>query len=156
MRSLWSACLTKIIAYTDGSASPNPGPGGWAALLIHPDGREEALTGASPATTNNVMELSAAIAALKAVPPGGEIEMVTDSEYLKNGITSWIKGWLKNGWKTAAGKPVLNRPLWETLHELNLARKVSWRWTKAHVGTHYNERVDQLANQARVSQRDRS
>lgn len=143
--------MTTIIAYTDGSASPNPGPGGYAALLIHPDGREEPLTGALPHTTNNIMELSAAIAALEAVPPGTAIEMVTDSEYLKNGITTWIKGWLRNGWKTAAKKPVLNRELWERLHALNTTRAVTWRWTRAHVGTHYNERVDQLANQARLA-----
>lgn len=144
--------MSKITAYTDGSASPNPGPGGFAALLLHPDGREEAVTGASPQTTNNIMELSAAIAALRAIPAGSEIEMVTDSQYLRNGITSWIKGWKRNGWKTAAGKPVLNRELWEALHELNTTRKVTWRWTRAHVGTDYNERADQLANQARRSQ----
>lgn len=144
--------MSKIIAYTDGSASPNPGPGGYAALLLHPDGREEAVTGASPQTTNNIMELSAAIAALRAIPDGEMIEMVTDSQYLRNGITSWIKGWQRNGWKTSAGKPVLNRELWEALHLLNQSRRVTWRWTRAHVGTEYNERVDQLANQARRSQ----
>lgn len=140
----------RIIIYTDGSAAPNPGPGGYAALLIYPDGREEVLSGSQRHTTNNIMELTAAISALERLDPALPVGIVTDSEYLKKGITEWLLSWEKRNWKTAAGKPVLNRTLWMRLRELTRDRDVEWRWTRAHTGADsYNERVHQLANQAR-------
>lgn len=139
-----------IIIYSDGSCSPNPGPGGYAALLIYPDGTEREIVGSARQTTNNQMELTAAVRALTALEAPSTVEFYTDSEYLKKGITEWMKGWVKKGWKTAAGKPVLNRELWEQLHAATLRHKINWQWTKAHVGTERNERVDRLANEARV------
>ncbi|MFQ3567205.1 MAG: ribonuclease HI [Aggregatilineales bacterium] len=140
----------RIIIYTDGSAAPNPGPGGYAALLLFPDGQEEVLSGSQRYTTNNIMELTAAISALERLDPALPVEIVTDSEYLKKGITEWLPNWEKRNWKTAAGKPVLNRELWMRLRELTRNRDIQWRWTRAHTGVDtHNERVDRIANQAR-------
>lgn len=148
--------MAKIIAYTDGSCKPNPGAGGYAALLLYADGREVVKTGYSPTSTNNIMELTAAITALELASADDDIEMVTDSEYLKKGITEWVPVWKRKGWKTAAGKAVLNRELWTQLDALYKARRVTWQWTRAHVGTVHNERVDRLANEARMARQGTS
>lgn len=140
----------KVIIYSDGGAKPNPGPGGWAALLIYGEHQSE-LSGGEAQTTNNQMELTAAIKALEALTRPCEVEFYTDSQYLRQGITDWIKGWRKNGWKTAAKKPVLNQELWIRLDELNQKHHVSWHWTRGHAGDRFNERVDQLATEARLS-----
>lgn len=140
----------KVIIYSDGGAKPNPGPGGWAALLIYGEHQSE-LSGGEAQTTNNQMELTAAIKALEALTRPCEVEFYTDSQYLRQGITDWIKGWRKNGWKTAAKKPVLNQELWIRLDELNQKHTVTWHWTRGHAGDRFNERVDQLATEARLS-----
>ena len=136
------------LIYTDGSCLINPnGPGGWAAVVIEQKkggGRE--LSGGDPSTTNNRMELTAAVQALSAVPVGATVILCTDSQYMKNGFTkNWLKGWKKNGWKTSKGTPVLNQDLWRELDELYWQRHVEFRWVKGHVGIKYNERCDKLA-----------
>ncbi len=133
-----------VIIYTDGACSGNPGPGGWAAALKF-NGKEKQLSGGSAKTTNNRMELTAAIEALKALKRSCRVTLYTDSKYLKNGIESWIHNWKKNGWKTAAKKPVLNEDLWRELDKLAAEHKVSWQWVKGHTGDKYNELVDTLA-----------
>ena len=133
-----------IIAYTDGACSGNPGPGGWGVVLIEGDKRTE-LKGGERATTNNRMELLAAMKALETAPDGAPVTLYTDSQYVKNGVTVWIKGWKKNGWKTASKKPVKNQDLWVELDELANARPVDWRWVKGHAGHPENERADALA-----------
>ncbi|WOI53748.1 ribonuclease HI [Parvularcula sp. LCG005] len=133
-----------ITMYTDGACSGNPGPGGWGALIIDGD-KERRLKGGEPATTNNRMELMAAIRALSDVPPGTAVTLVTDSQYVKNGLTSWIHGWKRNGWKTASRQPVKNKDLWIELDEACAARAVSWKWVKGHAGDPGNEEADALA-----------
>lgn len=133
-----------IKAYTDGACSGNPGPGGWGVLLIR-DGEEKELCGGESETTNNRMELLAAIRALEEIAPGTEIAITTDSQYVKNGVETWIHGWKRNGWKTAAKKPVKNKDLWVTLDDLASARKVKWAWVKGHAGHDGNEAADALA-----------
>lgn len=133
-----------VTAYTDGACSGNPGPGGWGALLVW-NGRERELSGGEAMTTNNRMELMAAIGALEALKRPLRIEIVTDSEYLKNGITGWINRWRKNGWRTADGKPVKNVELWQRLDALVARHTVSWRWVRGHAGHAENERADALA-----------
>jgi len=133
-----------IIAYTDGACSGNPGPGGWGVLLIDGERKRE-LNGGERETTNNRMELQAAIEALRATPAGSAVTIYTDSQYVKNGLTDWIKGWKKNGWKTAAKKPVKNEDLWVVLDDLAAARSVVWKWVKGHAGDPGNERADALA-----------
>lgn len=129
-----------IEIYTDGACKGNPGPGGWGALV---DGRE--ICGGENHTTNNQMELKAAIEGLRATDAGAVVRLSVDSQYVKNGITSWIKGWKRNGWKTRAGQPVKNRDLWVQLdHECSL-RKVHWVWVKGHDGNDGNEIADRLA-----------
>ena len=135
-----------IIAYTDGACSGNPGPGGWGVVLIEGDKRTE-LKGGERATTNNRMELLAAMKALETAPDGAPVTLYTDSQYVKNGVTVWIKGWKKNGWKTASKKPVKNQDLWVELDELANARPVDWRWVKGHAGHPENERADTLARE---------
>ncbi|MEO1542379.1 MAG: ribonuclease HI, partial [Pseudomonadota bacterium] len=130
----------------DGACSGNPGPGGWGALLIRGDAREE-LNGGEANTTNNRMELLGAISALKAAPVGEVIELHTDSQYVKNGITQWIHNWKKNNWKTAAKKPVKNAELWRELDDLAQAHTMSWHWVKGHAGHPENERADELARE---------
>lgn len=137
-----------IIIYTDGGCSGNPGPGGWGAVIIA-DGNEKRLSGGEKLTTNNKMELTAAISALTEIAGNGRlknrgIRLYSDSQYVKNGITSWIENWKKNGWKTAAKKPVLNRELWQKLDSLNSTLSVSWNWVKGHAGITYNEICDSL------------
>jgi ribonuclease HI len=139
----------KVIIFTDGGAKPNPGVGGWAALLIWGEYQKE-ISGGEKNTSNNRMELTAAIQALEALSRPVSVEFYTDSEYLKNGITSWIRGWQRNGWKTAKGDPVLNQDLWMKLHDLTQKHKIDWRWTRGHAGDANNERVDKLATEARM------
>jgi ribonuclease HI len=142
--------MAKLIAYTDGACSGNPGPGGWGALMQARDGdtivKQRELKGGEPATTNNRMELLAAINALESLTRTTEITIVTDSNYVKNGITSWIFGWKKNGWKNAAKKPVANAELWKRLDVVNAQHDVTWEWVKGHAGHPENERADELAN----------
>ena len=133
--------------FTDGACRGNPGPGGWGALLRY-DGAERELSGAAPATTNNRMELMAAIMALQTLKRPCEVRLTTDSSYVKDGILEWIAAWKRKGWRTAAKKPVKNRDLWERLDALAGRHKIEWRWVKGHSGHAENERVDALANQA--------
>ncbi|MBX3446320.1 MAG: ribonuclease HI [Parvibaculaceae bacterium] len=132
--------------YTDGACSGNPGPGGWGVLMLYKDNERE-LCGGEPATTNNRMELMAAIQGLEALKRGVKVRIHTDSTYVKDGITKWIHGWKKNGWKTAAKKPVKNAELWQRL-ELAIERHdVSWHWVKGHSDHPENDRADALARQ---------
>ena len=138
-----------IEIYTDGACSGNPGPGGWGALILEGEARRE-LNGGEKETTNNRMELIAAIEGLKAAGPAPTIRLYTDSQYVKNGITSWIAGWKKNGWRTAARKPVKNQDLWMALDAIvedaaQEGRAIEWRWVKGHAGDPGNERADALA-----------
>ena len=134
----------KIIIYTDGACSGNPGKGGWGAVLIH-DGNEKYLSGYDKMTTNNKMELTATIESLKSIKTKSKIELYTDSQYVKNGINSWIINWRKNGWITASKKPVANKELWIALDECAAKHEVSWFWVKGHAGNKYNEIADELA-----------
>lgn len=144
--------MKSIEIHTDGSCLGNPGPGGWAALLRY-NGREKALSGGEPSTTNNRMELMGAIMALEALTEPCQIILHTDSQYVRQGITEWMAGWLRRQWKTAGGDPVKNRELWERLHQATLRHKIDWRWVKGHNGDPDNERVDQLARAQAVAQR---
>jgi ribonuclease HI len=138
-----------IVLFTDGAAKGNPGPGGWGAIVVTPEGHVVELGGGSPHTTNNKMELGGAIAALRHVADRPEpVAIYTDSTYLIQGITQWVWGWRKRGWKTAQGTDVLNRDLWEELSALTSARprgSIDWRWVRGHVGTPGNERCDEIA-----------
>ena len=131
--------------FTDGACRGNPGPGGWCVLLRYKDIERE-LYGGEAATTNNRMELQAAIEGLKALQEPCAVTLTTDSVYVKNGITSWLEGWKKKGWKTAGRKPVKNVDLWQALDEQNQRHQVSWHWVKGHSGHRENEIADQLAN----------
>jgi len=130
--------------HTDGACLGNPGPGGWAALLCW-RGVERELSGGEPATTNNRMELMAAIAALETLKEPCNVVLTTDSQYVRQGITEWMAGWIRRGWKTSGGDVVKNRDLWERLHAAAGRHVVDWRWVKGHAGHPENERVDQLA-----------
>lgn len=143
---------SKVIIYSDGGAQPNPGAGGWAALLIYGEHQKE-ISGGEKNTTNNRMELTAAVSALEVLNRPCEVDFVTDSQYVKNGISEWIKKWKKNGWRTAKGDPVLNQDLWIKLDEQARKHTITWKWTRGHAGNVYNERVDQLATQARERHR---
>jgi len=136
----------KIIAYTDGACSGNPGPGGWGVWL-RAGTHEKELCGGEKDTTNQRMELQAAIEALKALKKPSVITIVTDSKYVLNGITDWIHGWKKKGWKNSKKEPVANRELWEALDVLNQKHDVDWQWVKGHSGDEGNERADELARQ---------
>lgn len=136
----------RVVIHTDGACSGNPGPGGWGAILEF-DGRRKELFGGEPQSTNNRMELTAAIEALRALRRPSPVEIHTDSEYLRNGITKWINGWKKNGWKTADRKPVKNAELWQALDALMRSRQVSFHWVRGHSGHDLNERADELARQ---------
>ena len=133
--------------YTDGACSGNPGPGGWGAVIIS-ENVEHELSGGEVETTNNRMELLAAIRALQSFKNPTEIELFTDSAYVKNGITSWIQNWQRNGWKNAEKKPVKNKDLWLMLLEQTEKHQITWRWVKGHAGDDLNERADQLARKA--------
>jgi len=139
----------RLYAFTDGACSGNPGPGGWGALLQAREGgvvsRERELSGGERPTTNNRMELMAAIAALEALERPSAITIVTDSAYVKGGLTGWIHGWKRNGWRTADKKPVKNEDLWRRLDAAAQAHQVTWEWVKGHAGHPENERADELA-----------
>jgi ribonuclease HI len=141
--------MPDLFAYTDGACSGNPGPGGWGVLMIARDGgavvKERELQGGEKLTTNNRMELMAAISALEALSKPVEITIVTDSAYVKNGVTEWIHGWKRNGWRTAGKDPVKNVELWQRLDAAQARHKVVWRWIKGHAGHAENERADALA-----------
>jgi ribonuclease HI len=139
--------MAEIIIYTDGACRGNPGPGGWGAILAA-DGKINEINGSERATTNNRMELLAAIQALDASDEGSTIVLYTDSNYVKGGITTWMKNWIRNGWKTAAKKPVKNQDLWQRLDASASRHAVEWRWVKGHSGNEGNERADELANEA--------
>jgi ribonuclease HI len=133
--------------HTDGACSGNPGPGGWGAILSW-RGKEKELSGAEPLTTNNRMELTAAIEALETLKRPMRVRLWTDSEYLRQGITTWLAGWRARGWRTADKKPVKNQDLWERLDAAQQRHRVEWRWLKGHAGHAENERADQLAREA--------
>ncbi len=139
-----------IKIYTDGACQGNPGPGGWGAVILIEESIKE-ISGGESDTTNNRMELMAAIKALAATDKEHSITLVTDSEYLRKGITQWVFNWQKNGWRTSAKQPVKNKDLWQLLLETTNDRDVKWQWTKAHAGDKYNERADYLARQAAES-----
>ena len=141
--------MPELFAFTDGACSGNPGPGGWGVLMQAKSGedviKERELSGGASETTNNQMELMAAISALETLEKASTITVVTDSNYVKNGITSWIHGWKRNGWKNAAKKPVANAELWQRLDTAQARHKVTWKWVKGHAGHPENERADELA-----------
>jgi ribonuclease HI len=141
-----------VVVYTDGACSGNPGPGGWGAILIW-GGLEKELCGGEAPTTNNRMELMAAIQALEALKRPCKVELHTDSQYVKNGITEWIRGWKARGWKTADKKPVKNDDLWKRLDEARLRHDVAWRWVKGHSGHVMNDRADALARKGLIEAR---
>ena len=136
-----------IKIYTDGSCIGNPGKGGWAAIIII-DGKKIKIKGSKKNTTNNQMELLAPIEALKKIPKGSEVQIFTDSKYVKSGITEWIHNWKKNGWKTADKQPVKNKELWEELDLLNNEFEINWNWVKAHSTDKLNNQVDLIAREA--------
>jgi len=137
----------RVQIFTDGACRGNPGPGGWGAILRYGD-REKEIYGAERATTNNRMELMAAIRAIEALTRECEITLTTDSEYLRKGITEWLPQWKRRGWKTAAKQPVKNQDLWERLEKAIEGHRVDWEWIKGHSGHEENERADSLANRA--------
>jgi len=142
----------RVTIYTDGACSGNPGPGGWGAILSFGD-QEKELMGGEAHTTNNRMELTAAISALEALKRACSVDLHTDSEYVKNGITTWIKSWKKNGWRTADKKPVKNVDLWQRLDAALTNHQVRWHWVKGHAGHAMNERADQLARDGIIAAR---
>jgi ribonuclease HI len=144
----------QVVIYTDGACSGNPGPGGWGAILSFA-GHEKELKGGELHTTNNRMELMAAISALEALTKPCDVDLHTDSQYVRNGISSWIIGWKKNGWKTADKKPVKNVDLWQKLDGALKQHTVRWHWVKGHAGHPMNERADQLARDAIAELRDK-
>jgi ribonuclease HI len=137
----------RIIIHTDGACSGNPGPGGWGAILEWGDHKRE-IKGGEPHTTNNRMELMAAISALEALKRSCTVDLHTDSQYLRDGIMKWIHGWKRNGWKTADKKPVKNVDLWQRLEQALSRHKVRWHWVRGHAGHDLNERADELAREA--------
>jgi ribonuclease HI len=138
----------KYDIYTDGACSGNPGPGGWGVIIIDEKENQVTLSGGEKSTTNNRMELTAPIMALKKIKKSSKIVIYTDSTYLKNGITVWIENWKKNGWKSAGKKPVKNKDLWVTLDNLTKKKLIFWKWVKAHAGNKFNELADKLATDA--------
>ena len=133
-----------ITIWTDGACSGNPGPGGWGAIL-RLNGADRELNGGAPATTNNRMELMAAISALESLDEPSDVDLHTDSQYVRGGITGWMAGWKRNGWRTADRKPVKNMELWQQLDAATARHKVRWHWVKGHAGHPENERADELA-----------
>ncbi|WP_439574368.1 ribonuclease HI [Phreatobacter sp.] len=146
MTAAASPAARRVDIFTDGACSGNPGPGGWGAILRWGDQVKE-LSGGEAVTTNNRMELMAAISALEALKRPTRVDLHTDSQYVKNGILTWIHGWKRNGWKTADRKPVKNADLWERLDDLRDLHDVTWHWVKGHAGHPENERADELARQ---------
>tara|TARA_B100001750_G_C15088867_1_gene389667 strand:+ start:44 stop:499 length:456 start_codon:yes stop_codon:yes gene_type:complete len=145
----------KIQIFTDGACKGNPGIGGWGVLIKYSDISNE-LKGFQSETTNNRMELIAVIEGLKTIKEGANIELITDSKYVKNGIKQWIVNWKNNGWKTASKKPVKNIDLWKELDELVQSFSIEWKWVKGHSGNLGNERADQLANEAIIEFYDKN
>ena len=143
--------MKKVQLITDGACKGNPGPGGWACLLRYGSHKRE-MWGSEPHTTNNRMELTAAVRGLQTLKEPCEVEIVTDSEYVKNGISSWIVGWKRNGWMTKAKKPVVNQDLWQALDAENSKHTTVWSWTKGHASHEDNNRCDELASEAAVKQ----
>jgi ribonuclease HI len=139
-----ASATKRIEIYTDGACSGNPGPGGWGAVLRF-QGKDKEISGGNPTTTNNQMELQAAIEALRALKEPCVVDLYTDSQYLRQGITQWIHNWKKNGWRTSDKKPVKNQELWVALDELVRAHAIQWHWLKGHAGHPENERCDELA-----------
>ena len=139
--------MKQVQLITDGACIGNPGPGGWACILRY-GGHKKEFSGSEPETTNNRMELTAAIEGLRALKEPCQVEVITDSEYLKNGITKWILGWKRNGWRTSAKKPVVNQDLWSELDALAAKHRATWTWTKGHADHGDNNRCDELATQA--------
>jgi len=142
----------QVTIYTDGACSGNPGPGGWGVILKSGD-HEKELNGGEPHTTNNQMELMAAISALEALKRPCIVDLHTDSEYLRNGITKWIHAWKRNGWRTADKKPVKNKELWQRLDSALGEHQVHWHWVKGHAGHALNERADELAREGLIAAR---
>tara|TARA_Y100000389_G_scaffold184138_1_gene202288 strand:- start:540 stop:968 length:429 start_codon:yes stop_codon:yes gene_type:complete len=138
----------KYTIYTDGACSGNPGPGGWGAVIFDSKNKQKNISGNENNTTNNRMELSAAIMALKKIKINSEVTIYTDSTYVKNGISEWVLKWKKNGWKNSNKKPVKNKDLWVKLDNLCKQNKVNWRWIKGHSTNKYNNLADELATQA--------
>jgi ribonuclease HI len=139
--------LPHVTIYTDGACSGNPGPGGWGALLRYRK-HEKELSGGESQTTNNRMELTAAIRALQALDRPCRVDFYTDSEYLRRGVTEWMRNWKRRGWKTAAKKPVKNQDLWRELDAAIQGHEITWHWVRGHAGHRENERVDRLAREA--------
>ena len=144
--------MTEIQIFTDGACKGNPGPGGWGAIL-RKGKTEKEMSGSAPDTTNNRMELTAVIRALQRLKRPCHVELYTDSKYVIDGITKWVFGWQKKGWKTAAKKPVLNEDLWRELLEATRPHRIDWHWVKGHDGHPENERADQLASDAALAAR---
>jgi ribonuclease HI len=144
----------RVKVYTDGACSGNPGPGGWGAILMF-NGREKELSGGERLTTNNRMELTAAIKALEALNRPCAVDLYTDSQYLRLGVTEWLNGWKARGWRTADKKPVKNDDLWRRLDELRVGHQIAWHWVKGHADDPLNNRVDALAVQAMAPFRKR-
>lgn len=142
--------MIEVVIYTDGACRGNPGPGGWGALL-RSGAHEKTLSGFDAATTNNRMELTAALMALRALKQPSRVVLWTDSEYLRKGMTEWLPGWRARGWKTAAKQPVKNADIWQALIEAAAAHEIDWRWVKGHAGDPGNEAVDTLATEAITS-----
>ena len=138
----------KYTIYTDGACSGNPGPGGWGAVIFDKDNNQKNISGKERDTTNNRMELMAPIMALKKINTNSKVVIYTDSKYVKNGITEWIKNWEKNGWKSANKKPVKNKDLWIKLDNLCKDNKIIWKWVKGHSNNKYNNLADELATKA--------
>ena len=139
--------MSKVVIYTDGACKGNPGAGGWGAYLSY-QGSESELYGYEPETTNNRMEIKAAIEALAALKRSCQVDLYTDSEYLRKGVTEWMQAWIKNGWRTAAKKPVKNKDLWLELENQIARHKIDWHWVNGHAGDPGNEKADELANLA--------
>jgi ribonuclease HI len=138
----------KYTIYTDGACSGNPGPGGWGAVILDNDNKQKNISGSEENTTNNRMELSAAIMALEEVNMNSEITIYTDSTYVKNGITEWVLKWKENGWKNSNKEPVKNKDLWEKLDNLCEQNTINWKWVKGHASNKYNNLADELATKA--------
>jgi len=139
--------MKKVKIFTDGCCKGNPGPGGFGCIIQY-NGQVKEFKGAEKETTNNIMELYAAVYALERLKEPCEVSLTTDSQYLVKGMTEWIGGWMKKGWKTASGQPVKNKALWQSLHKLSQVHRISWHWVRGHNGHPENERCDALANEA--------
>jgi ribonuclease HI len=152
LKDLPKTLKPRLEAYTDGACSGNPGPGGWGAVL-HYQGLTQDFSGGEPQTTNNRMEMTAAIGVLEALPNPAHIEIYTDSQYLRDGITKWMMNWKKNGWMTSDKKPVKNKDLWLRIDQLTSQHQVVWHWIRGHSGHPENEHADALARNAIIAQR---